>query len=134
MTLEDAVHSILIAETEIAALVSEPELVRIFRGVARKGTRTPYLRMSRTTTTGQKGQCGTYGTEFALVQIDSYAKTQGERDTLARLVFLTLRDFSGTIGNVKIKDATRQNEFDLEDPEPGLFRRSQSWGIWYIET
>lgn len=138
MTLEDALHLILSGDTDVAALIGEPSLYRIWRGVNRQNTRTPYLRMQRTTTTGIKGQCGTAGTEFAAVTIDSYAKTQDQRDQLARAVFLRLRDFSGTIpdgngGSIKIKDATRQNEFDLEDPEPGLYRRTQLWGIWYIE-
>lgn len=134
MTIEDTLHEILEAETSIAALIGEPDFIRIFRGVARKGTRTPYLRLGRTSTSGIQGQCGTAGTELAIVQIDTYAKTQDERDQLARAVFLTLRDFSGTIGAVKVKNAIRQNEFDLEDPEPGLYRRLQSWAIWYIEA
>lgn len=134
VTIEDALHQILAPVTEIAALVGEPDLIRIFRGVAPQGSRAPYLVLQRTSTTGVVGQCGTAGTEFALVQIDTYAKTEDERDALARAVFLTLRDFSGTIGTLKIKAATRQNEFDLDDPEPGLYRRSQSWALWYIET
>lgn len=129
--IEDSLHLILIAETDIAALVGEPELARIFRGVAPEGSRAPYVVLQRVTTTGVQGQCGTAGTEQALEQIDVYAKTQDERDSLARAVFLTLRDFSGTIGGHTIKSATRQNEFDLDEQEPGLYRRSQSWAIWY---
>lgn len=134
MTIEDALHELLSAETSIAALIGEPNLFRIFRGIAPPGTRAPYLILGRTSTSGIQSQCGTAGTELALESIDSYAKTEDERDALARAVFLTLRDFSGTIGTVKIKAATRQNEFDLDDPEPGLYRRSQSWALWYIET
>ena len=134
MTIEDALHTILAADTDLLALIGEPDLVRIFRGVAPPGTRAPYLSITRSTTTGIQGLCGTAGTEFVLEQIDAYGKTEDERDNLARAVFLRLRDFSGTIGTVKIKDATRQNEFDVEDPEPGLYRRTQSWAIWYIET
>lgn len=134
MTPEDAVHRILAAETSVAALIGEPSKIRIYRGVAPKGTRTPYVRLQRITTTGVVGQCGTAGTEFALVQIDTFAKTTDDRDIVARAVFLTLRDFSGTIGTLKVKNATRQNEFDLDDPDPGLYRRSQSWAIWYKDA
>lgn len=37
------------------------------------------------------------------------------------------------MGSVKVKDAFLVNEFDLDDPEPGLYRRSQSWRFWYVE-
>jgi hypothetical protein len=79
-------------------------------------------------------QCGTVGTVFAVQQIDSYGSSPEQARQVADAVRLVLSDYSGTIqGALRIKAATLQNEFDLDDPEPGLYRRSQSWGIWFVE-
>lgn len=69
----------------------------------------------------------------ATYQIDSYAVTYKEAAQLADAVRVALMDFNGTVGDHEIKTANIDNEFAIEDPEPGLYRIMQTYSVWYVE-
>jgi hypothetical protein len=66
-------------------------------------------------------------------QIDAYALSYEGATELAEAARVRLTDFVGTLAGEEIKATELQNEFVLDDPEPGLFRVSQSWVIWYVD-
>jgi hypothetical protein len=66
-------------------------------------------------------------------QLDHYATTYEGAAALADATRIRLTDFVGVLAGEEIKATELQNEFVLDDPEPGLFRVSQSWVIWYVD-
>ena len=80
---------------------------------------------------------GTDSLVRADVRIDSYARTYGDAQRTAAAVRATLVDYSGYMttadGTIKVKRIFIENEADLVDIEPGLFRVWQQFTIWYDE-
>lgn len=78
--------------------------------------------------------CGTIKLATCDVQLDAYASTYAEVLRLKKAIFDALNDFVGMMGSVEVRRTTLQTETDLEEPEPGLLRRLQSWELWYVES
>jgi hypothetical protein len=69
-------------------------------------------------------------------QFDSYAANYTTARQLARHVRRRLVDFTGTLTDSDTTHVDRiwlSTELDLDDPEPGLFRVSQTFTVWYRE-
>jgi len=82
----------------------------------------------------QQLYCGTSSTVPTRMELDSYAIDYDEAHALADAVKAVLQDFRGMLGGiVALKNATLENEIDLQDIDPGLFRVNQSWAFWHLE-
>ncbi len=69
----------------------------------------------------------------ATYQVDSYATQYLDAQTLADAARVALLDVTGTYGGHYIRRIFLQNEFAIEDPDPGLFRISQTYTVWFTE-
>lgn len=135
MTLEQSLYGWANEQTEIAALLGDPARLRLFKLTIAQRAHMPASVMQRTGSARQQLQCGIDRTVQATIQIDHYDKSQQGAATVAEAFRVALHavSFPVMMGSVKVKDAFLVNEFDLDDPEPGLYRRSQSWRFWYVE-
>lgn len=133
MMLEDGVYQFAEGVSEIAALIGEPSGLRLHRLVVPRSSGFPCSVLQRTGTSRTQTQCGTIRLLEATMQVDHYGKRWEDAVELAEAFRLAFTDFAGMMGAVEVRDVILQNEFDLDDPEPGLFRRSQSWRFWYVE-
>lgn len=79
------------------------------------------------------GFCGSDGLVPAQYQIDVYALDSVAKTKVARAIRRALVDYRGPMGSVPVQLVTLDNQFDSEEPEPGLERRTQSYTIWYLE-
>lgn len=96
--------------------------------------RTPCVVFNRGSVDRQVRYCGTDGVIRTSVTLDCYATSYTAARALARVVRESLIDFRGLLGGLlAVRAASLDNEFDLLDIEPGLFRVSQSWTIWHEE-
>ena len=96
--------------------------------------RTPCVVFNRGGVSRQVRYCGTDGILQTSVTLDCYATSYTAARELARVVRESLIDFRGLLGGLlAVRAASLDNEFDLLDIEPGLFRVSQSWTIWHEE-
>lgn len=75
-----------------------------------------------------------------LVQIDCYARSYSQAQSLAAAVRDCLLDFTGTISSntspitsVRVKKIFLDGENNLMDEEPGLYRVMQRFIVWYHE-
>lgn len=94
----------------------------------------PAVVMSVGTVDRSRTQCGTIALVRTRVTLDCYATTYAEAHDLAAAVRQVLIDFRGELGQqLTVKDAALQNEIDLSDIEPGLYRVSQDWEFWHVE-
>jgi hypothetical protein len=135
VTLEQAIFGWANEQTEIVALLGEPARLRLFKLTVPQRAHMPSSVLQRTGTQRQQLQCRTDRTVQATLQFDHYGKSQQVAAEVAEVFRLALHAivFPVMMGGVKVKDAFLVNEFDLDDPEPGLYRRSQSWRFWYVE-
>lgn len=135
MTLEEALFSWASAQTELQSLLGEPDRLRFYKLQVPKQSRMPATVIQRAGTGRQVANCGTVGTVSLTLQVDHYAKSWDAMNQVAEAFRIALhaQEFPVMMGTVKVKAATLTNEFDLDDPEPGLYRRSQSWSFWFVE-
>lgn len=144
MELEDALFKFMQTQAPVVALIGEPNRLRFYKGKIPDQSKMPALVQQRSSGPRTYSQCGVDGSFPVSMQLDSYAKTWAEMAHLARLTFRALNPTPtpypmqmGT-GNspddsVRVKAAELVNQFDRDDPEPGLFCRTQLWTIWIFE-
>lgn len=130
--LEQGLFEWAASQSSITALLGSNPL-RFYKLLAPPATRQPATTYQRAGIARSRTLCGTIKLAFATVQVDHYGKTWEEAAGVAEAFRLALTDFAGMMGEVEVKESTLENEFDLDDPEPGLFRRSQSWSFWFVE-
>ena len=79
--------------------------------------------------------CETVKVVRTSLQIDCYSTKYESKETLAAAVRAVLTDFRGMLGGlVDVRDAKLATEIDLMDIEPGLYRKSQTWDFWHVDT
>lgn len=110
-----------------------------------EGAPTPATVQQRVGTGYQMRPCEIDGAVSVSLQLDHYAKTTELRDALAAAWrralnprYLTypvwMGDGDSPSAAVKVKAAILENEFDLDDSEPGLLRRTQLWTFWIFDA
>lgn len=66
-------------------------------------------------------------------QVDIYTRERDNVPAIASAIRQRLKDYSGLIGDSRVSRVQLQNQFDGLDPDPGLYRRTQLYTIWYAE-
>lgn len=79
------------------------------------------------------GFCGSDGLIPGQYQIDVYSPDSQRMANIARAIRDALVDYSGLMGSAFVQTAQLASEFDSDEPEPGLERRTQTFNIWYVE-
>ena len=113
---------------------------RVFEGRAPQhvhdtdGSMLPYAVYQRVGGTPGVGFCGTDGLVPGQYQVDVYAADSVLKTQAARAIRRALVDYRGRMGAVTVQQVLAENEFDSQEPEPGLDRRTQTYTIWYVEA
>lgn len=79
------------------------------------------------------GFCSSDGLVSGSYQIDCYSPDDVAMVKVARAIRRALVDYFGPMGAVQVCRVLLDNEFDSQEPEPGLNRRTQTFTIWYAE-
>lgn len=127
--IETGIAAYLNADAGLTALVG----TRIFPVLAPQGVTAPYVIFARAGAARSSTTCGTDKKVAGTWQFDAYAKTYKTAAQIARALRLALIDYTGLMGDTPVDRVFLETEFDLDDPEPGLFRVSQTYTIWYLE-
>jgi hypothetical protein len=142
---EDALFKWVGTQPTLTGLIgAAPNVVRFHKGAVPQAGKMPAMVQQRGGAGRQALYCGTDGAVSVSMQIDSYGKTWAEMAACARAFRRALRQDAVTypiwMGDgdsptvaVKVKAATLENEFDVGNPEPGLYRRTQLWTFWIFE-
>ena len=147
MEIEEALTAWARSVPSLVAMLGEPNRIRIYKLRVLQGSRMPCTVLNRSGVDRQYRSCTVDGAVAVTLQIDHYAKTWQDMVDLARAWRQALSPdnssfpvwMGGDPGDspmvaVKVKAAMLDNEFDLDDPDPGLLRRYQSWTFWIAET
>lgn len=132
--IEQGLHAYLTTEPGVASFVGN----RVFpllipQHVHDESTKLSCLVYSKVSDSRNVRFCGTDTFVAATYQVDCYAASFLKSKQLAAAVRSAMIDFGGSWNGTTIKNVHLETEFDLVDPEPGLFRVSQSYRIWHIE-
>lgn len=145
MELEDALFGWVRSRPTITQFIGgpPPAVTRFFKLKVPQASKFPAMVQQRAGIATQQLACGVDGTVRVTMQLDHYARTWAEMAALAKAFRRALeRDevYPVAMGagdspddSVRVKSAKLENEFDLDDPEPGLLRRSQTWSFWIWE-
>lgn len=66
-------------------------------------------------------------------QMDIYGPDRDQVIAAARAIRQRLSDYRGQMGAGRVSKVLLQNQFNGLDPDPGLYRRTQLYTIWYLE-
>lgn len=120
----------------VAALVGD----RIYPVMVPQGhpdgpARLPCVVYTRVTAARQVLFCGTDRAVQASYQLDAYAAEYDSAVAVATAIRAALVDYGGQLGDVAALRCSLEADFDtVPDPEPGIFRRLQTFTIWYREA
>lgn len=132
--IEQGLHAYLTGEPGVASFVGN----RVFpllipQHTYDESTKLACLVYSKVSDSRQQTLCGTDSVLAASYQIDCYAANFLKAKQTAAAVRAAMIDFGGEWSGTTVKNVHLETEFDLMDPEPGLFRVSQSYRIWHVE-
>ncbi len=134
--LEPNVCGILAAALDVQEIVAD----RVFAQMIPQHDfaevqRIPCLVVTRVGASRQARFCDTTDPLLAAsYQVDSYATTYETAARAAQAARLTLVAFAGAAGAVEVQKVFLETDFDIgPDPDPGLYRRSLQFTVWYYE-
>lgn len=111
-----------------------------FAGVKVYGARRPQgprplpeILFSRITTLRRETYCGQDGFVNVEFQFDVFGAGKTSAITLGKQLRQTLRNFRGTMGDVPVGPVFLTNEGETADVEPGTYRVTHTFNIWYQE-
>lgn len=127
MTLEASLFSFVTADPGVAALIG----ARMYPGIIPQGGAQPCVVYNKDGRTRQQLYCGVDGLLLTRITLDCYARRYIDSVALANAVTAALEDFSGDMAGTRVPRIFLENEIDLSDVEPGLYRQSQTWAVWH---
>lgn len=141
MSLKAALHQYLASKTAVTTLVPS---ARIVRGKRPAGTALPCIAYWRVSETDEDHQGGASGLAMTRVQLDIWATTDAEmesirtalRDVLHGLQHTTIGS-GGNAVNVEtmiIENSTDEIEWPEDGADPGRFSCSIDLVVWYQST
>jgi len=136
--IDEAMFTLLKSSAGVATIVSEGSSFRIYPLVIpqhEEGDTTymPCLVYTRIGATRGVTKGGTDTLASTTYQIDAYATTYKEAVQLADAVRGSILDFNGTVSGHYIRTINIDNEFPVEDPDPGLYRMTQTYMVWHTD-
>lgn len=120
------IYELLHEDAAVEAVVGE----RIFPGM-QKGKVYPSVVYALVSTLRSSTYCGDTRLVAGSFQLDVYARVYSEMVGAADVVRERMLDFKGVVAGTRIRHCTLTTEYDAVDSDPGLFRRTQQWDVWY---
>lgn len=132
MSFKSSLYQFLIADSGVSSLVG----VNVYPLVIPsqdydEATKRPCLVYVVDENEKSKTFCGTISLKRKRVSLACYAKTSAEAEALKEAVNAALEDFSGDMKGTYVDNVDQDNEFDVLDLEPGLFREQLVYSIWH---
>lgn len=136
MSLKDDLWAYLNSTSGVTSVFSNasPDLVRIYPQVLPQDPTYPAATYQLIGRQRQPMVGGTTNDVIrSSIQMDVYADTSEGVDTGTAAIVGALKDFQGQWSGRQISRVLLENEIDLTDVEPGLFRNSMTFTIWHDE-
>lgn len=132
-TLEDAIYARLTAVSAVTDLVST-RIYPVKKDVGSKVT-WPFVVYATVAREAVRAMNADPGMSSSLVRFDIWTKDSGAFDSgiaIAAAIRGALQRWSGTAGTIEVNATFLDGEYDIEDPEPGVFHRVLDFDFrWY---
>lgn len=132
--IEQGLFAYLSTVAEVQALITFDGQTRLYPLIIPQHSHTPCGVYQLSSVQRSRTYCETIKLVMSSIQLDSYGRTYADAVALAAAFRVALLDFKGMMGDVEVRDCSLESESDFEEPEPGLYRRYQSWDIWHVEN
>lgn len=93
-------------------------------------TRKPCVVYSTQSVERQELFCGADSLVTHRVNVEAFARDPDTCQALATAIRGSIHNFRGLIGVTTFKAIFVDSETDLDEPEPGMFRRSTTYVVW----
>lgn len=130
MSLEAGLHAYLTADPAVAALV----VTRVTPSIVPQNSVFPAISYFRVTGQRVRSLDGPAGRGKPLMQIDLWAESYAETKALADAVRRALDGYAGPMGAVQVDAVSLNNEQDVYEDAPELYRVIQDYMISHQET
>jgi len=137
--LEDSLVSYLGTVTRLKPFIDGPKL-RIFPLIvpqkdAGDSPRIPCLVYTLSSEVSDSTFCASGDFIGSSYQVDCYAASYSTARQLAKAMKTTMLELSADeLDGIIISKIFLRNQFDVFDPEPGIFHRVQLYDVWYREV
>lgn len=125
-----ALVNILLNTSAITAIVG----TKIFPIVSKETVQLPCITFEKISGSRVHRMEGASRLALPVYQIDAYASTYAQVDTLADKIRTALNGYKGTVSSVNINGIILQDEEHIYEEEAEVFRVSFQFRIWHNET
>jgi len=134
MSLKEAIYNLLTSDATVSSLVS----TRVYPEIAPTSSSFPRITYTKISNEHERHLTGESGVAHPTIQIDCWARTALEAETLGEAVRKCLTRYSGTTSEVNIRDIFLEAERDdFEQPDDnsqiGVYRVSFDFVVWHVE-
>lgn len=127
--------SLILASSDVAGLIGDRVYPQVVPPQAWDGdSLRPCLVFRTAASFRNKTFCSTDRLIQEAFSVDCYAVTYDEAKQLAEAVITAVVDVHAVSGSTAIDNVFLDNEFDLTDMDPGLYRRNLSFTVWHRST
>ncbi len=130
MTFEEAFGTWLMAGA-IGTATSDRVWPLVIPQSLRQEQRLPCVVYTLVGRTREGRFCSTDALRQSQYQLDCLASTYLGAKQLAAVVEAALLDYRGPMGAFHVNHAFLRAELDLTEPDPGIYRVSQTWELWH---
>lgn len=122
MNTEAGIYGILSADSTLTAMLATT--TSIYPEVAPQGAANPCLVYSESTGEFSDTKSGASTLDTSIIQVDVYASTIAERNTIGNRVRTVLDRYSGTVNSVKIQSVQMAYSFKMFDELAKCYRQT----------
>ena len=133
MSVETALRKKLIEDPSVRVLTTNVYPLLIPQHLRGTKSKQPCIVYQRVGTSGQATTCGTDDLYQASVQYDSYSPEYDKARELSKAVRACLLSTVGLTHGVQISKILYNTDFDVLEPDVGLFRVSQMYTVFFVE-
>lgn len=138
MNLKENVHDWL---ASIGGVTDAVAAADIYIEVADSGATVPYITIAQISTDHEHHMGGASGLAQARMQIDVWADSETNRNTVSEALRDAFDGYSGTMGDdsVNVRSVFLAEEAETYEPptdgsQQGVYRNRMDFTIWYVES
>lgn len=133
---EPNVRHMLLANAALVAMVGQRITAQQITQQESNGPDAyPAVVFQRVGSSEQETLCGTDDFVAGTWQIDAYDPDRDQAVAVAGAIRSAMVHYSGDADGANVNRVRRDSSFDIgPEIEPGLYRRTQTFTIWYVET
>ena len=134
MSIESYIHSVLVADAAVAALVGSGTSAKVYFVILPQGATYPAISITKISGIRDNDLEGPTGFANPRIQVDCWAQTYTQLASLAAAVRKALSGHVGGDDGISVRSVILNNETDFYEDTPKAFRKSLDFLVWHNEA